>query len=87
MSIPETIDGPCTITAAIDSLLTLADQYDDIAEHLPEDALLLRITGLAIITQLITEYGQPWFSQDEINFIEDMHSALSFTGDNSNEQQ
>ena len=87
MNIPHTIDGPCTITAAIDALVDLAKVYDEIAELLPEDALLLRITGLTIISQLVSEYGQPWFSQDEINFIEDMHSALSFNGENSNEQQ
>ena len=87
MNIPHTIDGPCTITAAIDSLVSLGEHFDDIAEHLPEDALLLRITGLAINTELITVYSQPGFSQDEINFIEDMHIALSFNGDNSNEQQ
>ena len=85
--LPHTIDGPCTITAAIDSLVELANVWDEINQESPSEALMLRITGLAIITQLATEYSKEWFSQDEINFIEDMHDVLSFTGDNSNEQQ
>ena len=87
MNIPHTIDGPCTITAAIDSLVELSGVWDEINQESPSEALMLRITGLAIITQLATEYSKEWFSQDEINFIEDMHDALSFTGENHNEQQ
>ena len=79
-----TMDGPATITRAIDALMEVAQTYDEIAEHAPAEATLLRVTGLTLITQMTTEYGQEWFSEDEINFIGDMYAALS--GENLNEQ-
>ena len=78
------MDGPATITRAIDALMEVAQTYDEIAEHAPAEATLLRVTGLTLITQMTTEYGQEWFSEDEINFIGDMYAALS--GENLNEQ-
>ena len=45
---------------------------------------MLRVTGLTLITQMTTEYGQEWFSEEEIQFIGDMYAALS--GENLNEQ-
>ena len=70
-------DGPATITRAIDALMEVARSYDEIAEHAPEEAMVLRVTGLTLITHMTAEYGQEWFSEDEINFIGDMYAALS----------
>jgi len=77
-------DGPTTITHAIETLGEVAVSYDEIAEHSPTEATMLRLTGLALITQMTTEYGQEWFSEEEIQFIGDMYAALS--GENLNEQ-
>ena len=77
-------DGPATITRAIDTLMEVARSYDEIAEYAPEEAMVLRVTGLTLITQMTAEYGQEWFSEDEITFIGDMYAALS--GENLNEQ-
>jgi len=85
LNIPHTIDGPCEITTVIDSLVTLAETHDLIAEEEPQEALLLRVAGLALISQLCATYGQEYFSFEEINFIEDLSTALS-SGEHDNEQ-
>ena len=85
MNIPSgSMDGPATITRAIETLGEVALSYDDIAEYAPAEATMLRVTGLTLITQMTTEYGQEWFSEDEINFIGEIYASLS--GENLNEQ-
>lgn len=85
MNIPYTIDGPCEITSVMDSLVRVAETHDEVAEHCPSEALLLRVAGLALISQLCATYGQEYFSFAEINFIDELQHALS-QGEQDNEQ-
>jgi len=86
LNIPHTIDGPCEITSVMDSLVRVAETHDVVEHDCPSEALLLRVAGLALISQLCATYGQEYFSFAEINFIDDLQYALSHEGEQDNEQ-
>ncbi len=69
--------SPCTISDSVQSVIRLWESMDEIVREAPSEYPILRLAGLALIGELALNYGQEYFTFEEIELIETVYDYLS----------
>jgi hypothetical protein len=77
----------CELSEAINTLVNIATSIESGVQFGPQEAEIIRLAGLTLVSKLTTDYGQEYFTFEEIELVESLYYTLTDdSGEFYNEQ-